>query len=182
MLFGAAVASAATVYRWVDSSGVVHYSDQPSPGATKVEISEAQHYSAPAVRDSSSSRYTNSGNSSSSGNGDRQPQAPSMTCDVSNPDDDAVIFNVQSLRGGITISPSLSADDHVTVIYDGKPLPGGTDASGGFTISPLDRGTHTLAVEVAGEDGQIKCRSQQISFHVRQPSVNGPASPIARPH
>ncbi|HSS47233.1 MAG TPA: DUF4124 domain-containing protein [Burkholderiales bacterium] len=35
LLLLSAVASAAGVYKWVDSDGTVHYSDQPPPGAVK---------------------------------------------------------------------------------------------------------------------------------------------------
>src|SRR5215207_5500773 len=31
-------ASASDVWKWVDDKGVTHYSDQPVPGATKIEV------------------------------------------------------------------------------------------------------------------------------------------------
>ena len=34
----AGMASAAGIYKWVDSDGTVHYTDQPPPGATKEQI------------------------------------------------------------------------------------------------------------------------------------------------
>src|SRR5690625_4124219 len=45
LLFICAVATpamATTVYRWVDSNGVVHYSDQPHPGAQKANLGALQ--------------------------------------------------------------------------------------------------------------------------------------------
>ena len=39
----------ATTYRWVDSAGVVHYSDRPQPGAEKVNLPPAQTYTTPAA-------------------------------------------------------------------------------------------------------------------------------------
>ena len=38
------LALAATVYKWVDENGVVHYSDQPHPNAQKVQLKAAQTY------------------------------------------------------------------------------------------------------------------------------------------
>ena len=38
-----------TVYKWVDENGVVHYSDQPHPNAQKMQVQEAQTYTAPAL-------------------------------------------------------------------------------------------------------------------------------------
>jgi len=39
-----AVALSATVYKWVDESGVTHYSDQPHENAEKVTIAQPQTY------------------------------------------------------------------------------------------------------------------------------------------
>ncbi|MGP0088234.1 MAG: DUF4124 domain-containing protein, partial [Steroidobacteraceae bacterium] len=38
-LFAAVVAQAAVVYKWTDADGVVHFSDQPEPGAEKIYTS-----------------------------------------------------------------------------------------------------------------------------------------------
>jgi hypothetical protein len=38
-----------TVYRWVDSQGVVHYSDHPSPSAERLQIPPAQTFHDPPV-------------------------------------------------------------------------------------------------------------------------------------
>jgi len=40
------LALAATVYKWVDENGIVHYSDQPHPNAQKVGVQPAQTYKA----------------------------------------------------------------------------------------------------------------------------------------
>ena len=37
-------------YRWVDEDGVVHYSDQPHPGAEEVELERAPAINMPAPR------------------------------------------------------------------------------------------------------------------------------------
>ena len=43
------VTLAATVYRWVDDDGVVHYSDQPHPNAEKMQVHAAQSYKPSAL-------------------------------------------------------------------------------------------------------------------------------------
>ena len=45
----ACAAQATTLYRWVDSTGITHWSDRPTPGSTAVEMGAAQGYPAPAV-------------------------------------------------------------------------------------------------------------------------------------
>ena len=49
MLGVCASAGSATVYKWVDDAGVIHYSDQPNPKAQKLQISDAQTYGSQAA-------------------------------------------------------------------------------------------------------------------------------------
>src|SRR5215813_14419598 len=49
LLLVCSVALAATVYRWVDEDGVVHYSDQPHPNAEKMQVHAAQTYKPSAL-------------------------------------------------------------------------------------------------------------------------------------
>ena len=49
LLLVCSVALAATVYRWVDEDGVVHYSDQPHPNAEKLQVHAAQTYKPSAL-------------------------------------------------------------------------------------------------------------------------------------
>ena len=49
LLVACATANSTTVYKWVDANGVTHYSDQPHPGAEKLEITGAQTYGSHAA-------------------------------------------------------------------------------------------------------------------------------------
>ena len=46
MCLAAPLVLGATVYKWVDENGVVHYSDQPHPNAEKVHVQAVQTYKA----------------------------------------------------------------------------------------------------------------------------------------
>ena len=65
--------------------------------------------------------------------------------------------------------------------YDGQPLNGNSATGGTFTISPLERGTHTLQAAVRDADGAVLCQTPGVTFYVHQPSVLNPANPL-RPH
>jgi len=41
MLLAAGAASSGTIYKWVDAQGTIHYSSQPTPGATELQIDSA---------------------------------------------------------------------------------------------------------------------------------------------
>src|ERR1700692_2919644 len=49
-LLAAFAVQAAVVYKWVDADGVVHYSDQASPGAEKIYTSSSASAGAPGQR------------------------------------------------------------------------------------------------------------------------------------
>lgn len=95
------------------------------------------------------------------------------------PADDEVIFNTTTVSGRLRISPEPSSGRQVVMILDGKPVPGAA-AGDSFTISPVDRGTHSLSMQVLDATGQVLCQAPSVTFHVRQPSTQAPY-PANRP-
>src|ERR1700745_1905600 len=72
----------ATVYRWTDENGVVHYSDQPHANAAKMHVNPAPADPAPA-------------DGAAAQNG--APPAPYRGCAIVQPQDDQAYANVESL-------------------------------------------------------------------------------------
>jgi Domain of unknown function (DUF4124) len=168
------VATAATVYKWVDEDGVVHYSDQPHPNAQKLQLQEAQTYKAPPVE---STRANGAANA--------QPASSALSgyqgCAIVQPTDNQDFANIASLTVVVQTDPRLRPGDQVFVTYDGQPLNGSSATGGTFVISPVDRGTHSLQAVVRSSDGTIMCQSSGVTFNVHQPSLLNPANPI-KPH
>ena len=170
LLLLAAAAQAATIYKWVDENGVTHYSDQPNAGAQKVKVQDAQSYTPPAATSAQAAQT--------------QPlpgagQPIGLACSIESPTDDSVIFNTFTVSGRLRIDPPPSGNRQVVMLLDGKQLTG--VASGdSFSINPVDRGTHTLGLEVLDGAGHVLCQSKDITFHVRQPSAQAPY-PANRP-
>lgn len=159
-----------TVYRWVDEQGVVHFSDQPHPGAQKMHVEDAPTFPAPPMPQRAS------GGSAPSEGG-----APTASCSIESPSDQQMLMNQWDVSGSIRMPPQLDSGDRVVLMLDGKVLTGAADLSGAFHISQIDRGEHTLAAQVQGPDGQVICQTPQISFFVHQPSIQNPVNPV-RPH
>jgi Domain of unknown function (DUF4124) len=158
---------AATVYRWVDADGVVHFSDQPQPGAVKIQIREPQSYT-PAPTPAA---------------GRVAPNVKTQTephdyqnCAVSVPGgsggDDQTLMNADSVTITVQMQPTLRPGDLLTVQLDGTNL---TPLNGTrYEISPIDRGAHTVTAMVRGAGGEVLCQSPVVTFNVHQPSVLGP--------
>jgi len=160
----------AGVYRWVDANGVVHYSDQPQPGAAKVQVAPPQTYQAPPLPASGGTDQSSS---------DSAPVASS--CYLLAPMQDQVYMNTSTVNGRVQLSVPLNPGDRLSVVLDGTQREVGGDGSGGFTVLGVERGTHTLAALVQTQDGQQRCQTQTVTFHVRQPSLQSPTSPV-HPH
>ena len=169
---GCSLALAGTVYKWIDENGVVHYSDQPHPNAQKIQLQGAQTYKAQPA------------NAAADGGAAAPPSSTPRTyqgCAVVQPTPDQTLADVDSLTVVVQTDPALRAGDQIFVTYDGQPLNGNSATGGAFTISPLERGTHTLQAVVRDADGAVLCQTPGVTFYVHQPSISNPANPI-HPH
>jgi hypothetical protein len=180
LIMVAATASAAVTYRWVDAEGV-HYSDQPHVGADKIYLGQTQNASASARFDAPSNRAAPGGQGSRS-SVQRDGEAPVQytSCAVVRPADDQVLQDTESVTISVEPHPAKRPNDHVVVNFDGAPIEAATADQLDIPISPIERGTHTVAAELRDSNNKVVCRSAAVSFHVRQPSVLSPANPLRR--
>jgi len=162
------LALAATVYKWVDENGIVHYSDQPHPNAQKIGVQPAQTYKAdiPAAPA-----------------GPTPPPAaaappPYQGCAIAQPTDDQTFTSVDSLSIVVHTDPELRPGDQIFLMLDGQPLNGGAATGSHFTLTPVDRGTHSLQAVVRDSDGAVRCQTPGVSYNVQQPSLLNPANPL----
>ncbi len=169
-----AAAFSATVYKWVDDQGATHYSDQPHENAEQVELKAPQTYSAPKMTGSTRPTVAPP----------RKPAPVYRSCTISAPVDDQVFLNTDTVTAGVVVQPAVRPGDQVIVTLDGLRVPGVPQEGGGFTISPVDRGTHSMLLVVQDPAGKPMCQSGAVTFHVRQPSVLAPNNPNNpnRPH
>jgi len=163
------VAVAATVYKWVDEQGVVHYSDQPHENAQKVELKAPQTYSspktsAPAPRPAPA----------------RKSAPVYQGCSISEPASEQAYLNTDTVTAGVSVLPAVRPGDTVVVTLDGSPVPGVPANGGQFSITPVDRGTHSIQMVVKDTDGTTVCSSAPVTFYVRQPSLQSPTNPAKK--
>ena len=142
-------ALAATVYKWVDENGVVHYSDQPHPNAEKLQVHAAQSYKPSAL------------DAPAAGGGATPAAAPApyRGCAIVQPQDGQAFANVDSLTVVVQTDPQLHQGDKVYVTVDGQALNGGNPTGSQFVLSPVDRGTHTAQALVKDASGAVQCQT-----------------------
>jgi hypothetical protein len=153
---------AATVYKWVDEKGVVHYSDQPHQDAQKLDVKAAQTYrSTGAVSTPTRSAST----------ADAPPAGAYQACSVARPENDEVFLNTDTVSASARLQPSLQPGHQLTFNMDGKGVQTGPSTSATLKV---ERGSHSLAVVVQDASGKAVCTSPAVTFHVRQPSRQAP--------
>ncbi|MBV9063022.1 MAG: DUF4124 domain-containing protein [Alphaproteobacteria bacterium] len=155
-------ASSATVYKWVDENGVTHYSDQPHPGAQKMQVQAAQSYKAQRPGAAAPAR-----SSAPSG-------AIYHVCAVTRPSPEEMFMNTASVPASVHVDPQLRPEDRLAVLLDGAPLSTTIPLDSEFQLSPVVRGAHSLSMQVASSGGAILCQSQPVTFYVRQPTIIAP--------
>jgi hypothetical protein len=151
---------AAEVYKWVDDDGVVHYSDQPEPGAEKIQVGESNTFTGRRAQPRADD-----------GDEEQQDEQPvgyeSIT--VSSPGAEETLWNIDGvLNVTVSLNPALRPGHQVRVYFDGTPqMVTGTS----FQLEEVWRGVHNIQAEVLDETGKLMIRSQPNRFYVQQNTV-----------
>lgn len=95
------------------------------------------------------------------------------------PSEDALRANNGSFTVGVEIEPRLQPGHSLRLLLDGQPY-GQPSNVPRLQVTNVDRGEHSLAVEVLSGDRQIQ-QSAAVSFTVQRISLNSPSRPKPPP-
>ncbi len=164
-LFVCLPAAAAVVYKWTDASGVVHFSDQPVPGAEKIVTSGAASNGisagSPAVPAAA-------------------PKPPGTTgrgvsvLTIESPAPEQVFFNDDVVSVRLHVEPALLPSQSVTWNLNGQVLTDQSPTALSFALQALPRGTYAVAATVTDSATGDSQTTPSVTFYVRQPSELAP--------
>lgn len=159
-LLGAAGLPAAEVYRWTDEDGIVHYSDQPHPGAEKIYLAEPN-----TSRALSAARKRNDETEPADSPEFVKYESIAVTAPVA----EETLWNIEGvLTVTLSVSPALQPGHQVRLYFDGTPqMLAGTSVQ----LQEVWRGSHNLQAEIIDATGKLMIRSQPIRFYVQQSTV-----------
>jgi len=155
----------AEVYRWVDENNRVVFSDRHQLGAEQVIIESLSSYTPIATSFNDASNNTEESS--------EVLEVPNYQIEIMSPqNDEAVRSNAGIVNINAKVEPALSADrnDQVILKLDGQIL-GQASSSQNFTLTDIDRGTHTVQVAVVDKSGNLLKTSTPVSFHLQRHSV-----------
>jgi hypothetical protein len=164
-LFAAFAAGAAVVYKWTDTEGVVHYSDQAVPGAEKI--------------------VTSSGSANGIGGSTRSPantptKVPPTGLDytafaIESPAKEQVFFGDEIVPVRLRLEPGLKPNQTIAWHLNGKQLTDQPPDSLGFALQGgLPRGTYAVAATITDMVSGESQSTDSVTFYVRQPSELAP--------
>jgi Domain of unknown function (DUF4124) len=164
-LLTAFAVQAAVIYKWVDADGVIHYSDQASPGAEKI------YTSAPNVSSSTRPQPTVGGQLAQP-----RPQTGGLNYtdfSITAPLTNQTFFGDDVIAVHLNLAPPLRLNHAITWHLNGKQLEFPPDAAS-FSLPHLDRGTYALAATITDQQTSESQSSNTVTFYVRQPSALAP--------
>jgi hypothetical protein len=174
-------ASAAEVWKWVDAKGVTHYSDQPIPGAIKIEVRAGNISEARSAQPLSNAPDSQS----------QDKAGAYRDFQIVRPTNDQSIINTGGeVAVEIRIAPVLQATHTLNLYLDGKLVTGFPRNATVYALTAVPRGTHNLTAVVADASGNTIQEAPPVVFNVRQesiaqppvgPSLGQPPKPLPRP-
>ena len=175
LLMAGSQLSLAATYRWVDASGVVHYSDRPQPGADKVQLPPAQTYNSGKQANSSATPPAAAAPPVVAATAAAQEMLSASECMITSPQDEQTLNNAFS----VMIAAKGPAGGEIRLMLDGGVVQKGTSAE--FMVNPIDRGMHRAIVIFMTQGGGEQCRTKPVTFYIRKPSVLRPPQTRPRP-
>lgn len=155
----------AEIYRWVDESGNVVFSDESQPGAEKIELPPSMTYTPVESETDNILKLS--------------PDEEEVDLDV--PDyeirivapanDESIWVNNGDVTVSMIIEPELDAErgDKIVLELDGQPVAESL-ASTTFQLKNLSRGTHNLTAMVVDSNGMTLARTGELIFHLHRAS------------
>jgi len=159
---------AAVIYKWTDSDGVVHYSDQPVPGAVKIYTTSSSTTGAPASGRS---------NADPQAPGAKKPAEPRMgftQFSITSPQPDQSFFGDEIVGVNLALDPALKEDQIITWHLNGKQLDDQPPNATRLTLPRLDRGAYVIAATITDQQTGDSLTTDSVNFYVRQPTELSP--------
>ncbi len=161
-LIAAFAAEAAVVYKWTDSDGVVHYSDQSVPGAERV------------VTSSSSANGVGGPTSAPAAAAPAKSPLNYQVMTIDSPANEQSFFGNDAVPVHLHLEPALQPDQTITWHLNGKPLEDRAADAVTISLEGLTRGTYAVAATVTDMQSGQSQSTDSVTFYVKQPSLLSP--------
>jgi hypothetical protein len=158
-------ALAEQIYRWVDGSGQVHYSDVPRDGAEQIDVDPAQTFSSPVTARASSSPVAEQTAA--------EPAAVYAALDIVSPTQEETIWNTGGvITVSVSPSPALKLGHSLRIYYDGKQINESSPTATSVQVSEVYRGQHQISADILDINGIVLQQAAPVTFFYKQSTVS----------
>ncbi|WP_137223622.1 DUF4124 domain-containing protein [Shewanella sp. MEBiC00475] len=155
--------SLATVYRWVDDTGKVHYSDEPKNNAEVVDLNE-----------NTQNNMTINTPTKINTTPTTETKINYKISIVSPREDTTIRDNNGAFTVSVSASPQLPRGVLFTLLVDGVTT-ASPQVSNEFQLTGINRGQHSIVVNAVTQSGKVLASSSPRKIFLHQASVFGPA-------
>ncbi|MFR0692358.1 DUF4124 domain-containing protein [Enterobacterales bacterium AE_CKDN230030158-1A_HGKHYDSX7] len=168
LLLAAALPASAQIYKYTDANGKTVFTNQPPTNvdAKPVELPPTNTVGpqAPVA-------------APANGGSDSQATGAYAILALSNlPNDEALRQNNGTFTVDVVVQPALAPDHQLQLLLDGQPY-GAPTSSTSIGLESIDRGDHTLAVQVL-QGSRVIQASAPVGFTLQRISTNSPARKV----
>jgi hypothetical protein len=163
--------AAAAIYRTVDEQGNVVFTDVP-PGdksAAPVDVRPPNTFETPQAAPPAAAP---SGAGASAAELDATYYTAVEIVDPGN--EEAIRANDGNMVIAVAVSPPLRGDHRLVLTLDGQDVDAGATGRGVFSLSNVDRGSHTAVVKVVNSSGATVTTSAPVTFHMLRVAIGAP--------
>jgi len=157
ILFLFPLISFAAIYKWVDEDGGVHFSDEHHKGAEKISSEDVPTYEAlpiPKLKPISDEKM--------------KASEPYYSLYIVEPKRDTTVRNNMGyVNIDFEVKPGLYPGDTLLVLLDGKVIQK-RRYEANISLLNVERGTHTIELQIIGKDKKLKIRTRPVRFHMRK--------------
>jgi len=161
-------AQAAVVYKWTDADGVVHFSDQPVPGAEKINTDASAAHSGTSfgAKDAATDESTKTGTAGT--------PADYSEFEITAPAPEQSFFGDATINGHLSLAPALEPNHVVTWYLNGAPVENSGPDPTSIALSGLARGAYAISASVLDQASGKSRSAAAVNFYVKEPSVLSP--------
>lgn len=160
----------AEIYRWIDDSGNVVFSDEPQAGAERVDLPPTTTYT-PVDEEAATDEILKL--SPEDEDEAQQRDVPDYQIRIVAPaNDESIWVNNGDVTVSMIVEPTLDAErgDQVILRLDGEPVSEPRNSTT-FQLNNLSRGTHSLNATVVDSNGVALTSTGTVTFHLHRASI-----------
>lgn len=164
LLLSLALPASAQIYKYIDANGNTVFTNQPPEGvnAESIELPQTNTVEMQAPRTPPPQASPEA------------QAAPYRILQLTGlPDEQAMRANNGTFSVGVRLEPALAAGHRLRLLLDGQPY-GAASSATRLQLTNVDRGEHSLAVEVLSGERSLQ-QSETLTFTVQRVNTSSPA-------